>query len=112
MASSYECDGCGHHASFHKLDNPHEAAIIKRWEQAEEEQREMQESTNGRKRPRKAIENGETGSGQVLQISAASTTTSKRAVRKATGAMKKREVSQSASEKDDGNRIFEVLSDG
>ena len=30
-ASSFECDGCGHHASFHKMDNQKEEEIISRW---------------------------------------------------------------------------------
>jgi hypothetical protein len=31
-ASSYDCDGCGHHASFHTMENKSDAEIHKRWE--------------------------------------------------------------------------------
>ena len=34
-ATSFECDGCNHHASFHSLENPAEDAIIARWEEQE-----------------------------------------------------------------------------
>jgi hypothetical protein len=30
-ATSFECDGCGHHASFHKMENPSEEECVKRW---------------------------------------------------------------------------------
>jgi hypothetical protein len=32
-ASSYDCDGCNHHASFHSMENKVEDEIKKRWEQ-------------------------------------------------------------------------------
>ncbi|KAL6712172.1 hypothetical protein ACN47E_000049 [Coniothyrium glycines] len=32
-SSSYECDGCGHHASFHSMENKADDEIRKRWEQ-------------------------------------------------------------------------------
>ncbi|KAF2224061.1 hypothetical protein BDZ85DRAFT_96739 [Elsinoe ampelina] len=35
-ATSFECDGCSHHASFHLMENPEENAIIERWANAEE----------------------------------------------------------------------------
>lgn len=34
-ATSFECDGCGHHASFHSLENPREDAILQKWSEAE-----------------------------------------------------------------------------
>ena len=34
-ATSFECDGCDHHASFHSLENPAEDAIMARWEEQE-----------------------------------------------------------------------------
>ncbi|KAI7230491.1 hypothetical protein KC330_g6920 [Hortaea werneckii] len=34
-ATSFECDGCGHHASFHSLENPAEDAVIKKWSEQE-----------------------------------------------------------------------------
>ncbi|GAB7351623.1 hypothetical protein MBLNU459_g2236t1 [Dothideomycetes sp. NU459] len=30
-ATSFECDGCGHHASFHNLENPKEDKILQEW---------------------------------------------------------------------------------
>lgn len=30
-ATSFECDGCNHHASFHSLENPAEDAILQKW---------------------------------------------------------------------------------
>ena len=30
-ATSFDCDGCGHHASFHQLQNPQEEETVKRW---------------------------------------------------------------------------------
>lgn len=32
-ATSFDCDGCGHHASFHKMDNPLEADVLRRWKE-------------------------------------------------------------------------------
>ena len=29
-ATSFECDGCGHHASFHKMENPVEDSYVER----------------------------------------------------------------------------------
>lgn len=53
--SSFECDGCAHHASFHNMENKAEDEIRKRWEQEARDQalREQQESlARPRKRPR------------------------------------------------------------
>lgn len=30
-ATSFDCDGCSHHASFHSLENEQEDAILKKW---------------------------------------------------------------------------------
>ncbi|CAK4033318.1 Hypothetical predicted protein [Lecanosticta acicola] len=30
-ATSFECDGCGHHASFHSLENDAEDAVLQKW---------------------------------------------------------------------------------
>ncbi|KAI9881593.1 MAG: hypothetical protein M1830_000157 [Pleopsidium flavum] len=40
-SSSFDCDGCGHHASFHKMENRAEDEVVRRWraEEIEEEQR-------------------------------------------------------------------------
>lgn len=33
-ATTFDCDGCGHHASFHKMDNEQDDEVVRRWEQA------------------------------------------------------------------------------
>ena len=30
-ATSFDCDGCGHHASFHKMNNQMDEEIVRRW---------------------------------------------------------------------------------
>ena len=30
-ATSFECDGCGHHASFHRMDNHMDEETVRRW---------------------------------------------------------------------------------
>ncbi|KAL8973581.1 MAG: hypothetical protein Q9197_002180 [Variospora fuerteventurae] len=30
-ATSFECDGCGHHASFHKMDSREDDETVRRW---------------------------------------------------------------------------------
>ncbi|KAI2486650.1 hypothetical protein Ptr902_00783 [Pyrenophora tritici-repentis] len=59
VASSYECDGCGHHASFHSMENKAEDEIRKRWE-TEAKTRTEQEGQRPKKRVR-AIEYQELG---------------------------------------------------
>ncbi|KAK8207922.1 hypothetical protein M8818_004175 [Zalaria obscura] len=34
-ATSFECDGCGHHASYHSLENPAEDAVLSKWAEQE-----------------------------------------------------------------------------
>lgn len=41
-ATSFDCDGCSHHASFHKMENRAEDEIVARW-RAEEKTREEEE---------------------------------------------------------------------
>lgn len=41
-ATSFECDGCGHHASFHKMDNREDEESVRRWKEAEQVQDKMQ----------------------------------------------------------------------
>ncbi|KAL8779283.1 MAG: hypothetical protein Q9213_007015 [Squamulea squamosa] len=36
-STSFECDGCGHHASFHKMDNHQDDETVRRWKTDEEE---------------------------------------------------------------------------
>lgn len=42
--ASFDCDGCGHHASFHDLENRREEEIVRRWK-AEEHRRLLLEET-------------------------------------------------------------------
>ncbi len=41
-ASSFDCDGCGHHASFHRMESKEEEEIARRWK-AEEMAKEVQQ---------------------------------------------------------------------
>ncbi|KAK0256266.1 hypothetical protein LTR29_003321 [Friedmanniomyces endolithicus] len=41
-ATSFECDGCSHHASFHSLENPSEDAVLRKWAQQEADDKEQQ----------------------------------------------------------------------
>lgn len=52
--SSFECDGCAHHASFHSMENKEEDEIRKRWEQEarEKTRSESQDAERPRKRAR------------------------------------------------------------
>ncbi|KAK0287474.1 hypothetical protein LTR91_001774 [Friedmanniomyces endolithicus] len=52
-ATSFECDGCSHHASFHSLENPNEDAVLRKWAQQEaddEEQQAAAATTTSKKR--------------------------------------------------------------
>ncbi|KAF2020952.1 hypothetical protein BU24DRAFT_416612 [Aaosphaeria arxii CBS 175.79] len=53
-SSSYECDGCSHHASFHSMENKHEDEVRKRWENEAKEKQEQEEfvADHPRKRTR------------------------------------------------------------
>ncbi|KAF1831954.1 hypothetical protein BDW02DRAFT_530848 [Decorospora gaudefroyi] len=56
-SSSYECDGCGHHASFHSMENQAEDEILKRWELEAKEKAERDEEAQPRPKKRvRAIE--------------------------------------------------------
>ncbi|KAH7384666.1 hypothetical protein BKA66DRAFT_462634 [Pyrenochaeta sp. MPI-SDFR-AT-0127] len=52
-SSSYECDGCSHHASFHSMENKAEDEIRKRWELEAKEKAEQAEEA--RQRPKKRV---------------------------------------------------------
>ncbi|PSN73435.1 hypothetical protein BS50DRAFT_464974, partial [Corynespora cassiicola Philippines] len=49
--SSFECDGCNHHASFHSMENKSDEEIRKRWDQ-ETKEREDRDIARPRKRIR------------------------------------------------------------
>ena len=34
-ATSFECDGCSHHASFHKMENKEEDELLSKWRTVE-----------------------------------------------------------------------------
>ena len=40
VATSFECDGCGHHASFHQMSNPSDEEIVRQWKEREVEKME------------------------------------------------------------------------
>ncbi|KAF2853139.1 hypothetical protein T440DRAFT_487609 [Plenodomus tracheiphilus IPT5] len=52
-SSSYECDGCAHHASFHSMENRTEDEIRKRWEQEAKDKAENEDEIQ--QRPRKRV---------------------------------------------------------
>ena len=57
-ASSFDCDGCGHHASFHRMESKEEEEIARRWK-AEEMAKEVQlvERETEQKRLQEIFEN-------------------------------------------------------
>ncbi|KAH8725000.1 hypothetical protein GQ44DRAFT_616469 [Phaeosphaeriaceae sp. PMI808] len=52
-ASSYECDGCNHHASFHSMENKLEDQICKRWE--DEAKTKAEHEAEIQQRPKKRV---------------------------------------------------------
>ncbi|KAF2706151.1 hypothetical protein K504DRAFT_459474 [Pleomassaria siparia CBS 279.74] len=59
-ASSYECDGCYHHASFHSMESPAEDEIRKRWAQEAQEKQDAEEQVGPRPKKRlREIEYGQ-----------------------------------------------------
>lgn len=57
-ATSFECDGCQHHASFHSLENKEEQAILQRWEEESQQENRKgvpQQSLPSASRKRKRI---------------------------------------------------------
>lgn len=60
-ATSFDCDGCGHHASFHQMENPAEEEAARRWraqEEREEEKNKRDEGTGTPAPKRRRITNG------------------------------------------------------
>ncbi|KAL8865934.1 MAG: hypothetical protein Q9174_006600 [Haloplaca sp. 1 TL-2023] len=41
-ATSFECDGCGHHASFHKKENREDEEIERRWKDADASEAQLE----------------------------------------------------------------------
>ncbi|KEQ85761.1 hypothetical protein M438DRAFT_333710 [Aureobasidium pullulans EXF-150] len=54
-ATSFECDGCGHHASYHNLDNPSEDAILAKWSAQEAQTQAAITTTSARNNKRRRI---------------------------------------------------------
>nr|POE59802.1 hypothetical protein CFP56_74373 [Quercus suber] len=54
-ATSFECDGCNHHASFHSLENAAEDLVLQRWAEQQAIDRHSQQSNVTIARKRKAI---------------------------------------------------------
>ncbi|THZ88844.1 hypothetical protein D6C84_00511 [Aureobasidium pullulans] len=54
-ATSFECDGCGHHASYHNLDNPSEDAILAKWSAQEAQTQAATTTTSARNNKRRRI---------------------------------------------------------
>ncbi|KAI8935435.1 hypothetical protein NX059_008012 [Plenodomus lindquistii] len=52
-SSSYECDGCAHHASFHSMENKSEDEIRKRWEQEAKDKADQEGEMQ--QRPKKRV---------------------------------------------------------
>lgn len=93
-ATSFECDGCNHHASFHSLENPAEDAILRKWEAEEKEQRgKMLDNTTARKRVK---------TGRIEEIEESE------AVVGAAGRKRKRAVKAKGEEEDD-LKVIEIV---
>ncbi|KAK0637759.1 hypothetical protein DIS24_g10492 [Lasiodiplodia hormozganensis] len=56
VTSSFSCDGCGHHASFHNMASPADDAVIARWTSEQPTSTTPAEpAPRSRKRPRRAL---------------------------------------------------------
>ncbi|KAF2091668.1 hypothetical protein K490DRAFT_61100 [Saccharata proteae CBS 121410] len=61
VSTSFECDGCSHHASFHNMSNAVDDAVVAAWAEKARQQQQQQEqersaASRSNKRPRRAIE--------------------------------------------------------
>jgi hypothetical protein len=85
-ATSFDCDGCGHHASFHSLENAAEEAILKKWS---EQEANSQETTEGATKKRRRIAEKPADEAQVWELTddddgAPQSSTRKRTAKKST----------------------------
>ncbi|KAK4626926.1 hypothetical protein CLAFUW4_04236 [Fulvia fulva] len=55
-ATSFDCDGCGHHASFHSLENESEDAVLKKWAEQEANSNASQAAGRASKKRRRIAE--------------------------------------------------------
>ncbi|KAK3698896.1 hypothetical protein LTR37_016773 [Vermiconidia calcicola] len=67
-ATSFECDGCNHHASFHSLENPAEDAVIKKWEVVEKEKQATVGASKKRKRIAEKAEDRMPGVFEIVEL--------------------------------------------
>ncbi|KAK4503399.1 hypothetical protein PRZ48_004314 [Zasmidium cellare] len=65
-ATSFDCDGCGHHASFHSLENEDEDKVLKKW--AENESNNQSQATGGSNRKRRRIAEESNHEIEVLEL--------------------------------------------
>src|SRR5580704_3310924 len=60
-ATSFDCDGCGHHASFHMLVNKEEDEVVARWKAEAEAEAEKE-------RERERVESADAGYGSDTEL--------------------------------------------
>lgn len=65
-ATSFECDGCNHHASFHSLENEAEDVILKKWS-AQEADNDAQ-SAGGASKKRRRIADKASETLEILEL--------------------------------------------
>jgi hypothetical protein len=117
MSTSFECDGCNHHASFHSMDNPADNEVIKRWAtQALEAPAQESSALQATKRPRKAIENsrptvGSSKNGSKRVVATTSTRGSRTSTRRRNGRVVELDRSEDGGDAQDGEVLTPADSD-
>jgi hypothetical protein len=111
-ASSYECDGCAHHASFHSMENKTEDEVRKRWEQEAKDKADQENEVQQRPKKRaRAIEYSQEENislEELTEILRSETRNSRAAGRGRGAAVKKPSRAAAAKAK---SRVTEVLGD-
>ncbi|KAK3111491.1 hypothetical protein LTR53_013207 [Teratosphaeriaceae sp. CCFEE 6253] len=82
-ATSFECDGCNHHASFHLLENPAENAVLEKWALQEATERESQAGATTSKKRKLITQSAVTNVDHDLSITGTSTAAGKQGRSKA-----------------------------
>lgn len=97
-ATSFDCDGCNHHASFHSLENVEEDAVLKKW--SELESRDATEGASNKKRRR--IAEKPANDVEILELSdgEGTSTTITSTTRKKAGKQRVTKASQASSRRD------------
>lgn len=67
-ASSFECDGCSHHASFHSLENPAEDAIRQKWLDQEAQAKEQQAAVGASKKRKMLAQNAANENDRIVVL--------------------------------------------